>query len=147
MIPNQPTIQPVNQFSSQLNLPVNLFNHNSIPRTSSCTLPAKDTFGGHVRILLLKHDIMGTDFNTCQATRAGILIHEKYAVIRIDCILRTVFRTNTTLVAKMDAVVSRFRESSFNSEERLSRVDLAKIFDRACQSTGAAAGTITMNGV
>jgi hypothetical protein len=57
-------------------------------------------------MLLLKHDIMGTNFNTGQTSCAGVLLHEKYAVFQINRIFRTVFGTHSALVAKMDAIVT-----------------------------------------
>ena len=68
-------------------------------------------------ILLLEHDITGTDLNTCQAPGTGILINDKNAVSQMNRILRAAIGTHTALVAKVDAIVTRRGEAPLNSQE------------------------------
>ena len=97
--------------------PDRLIDNDRIPWTCSRAFPAKDAFGRHMAILLLEHDITGTDLNTCQAPGTGILINDKDAVFQMNRILRAAVGTHTALVAKMDAIVTRRRESSLDSQE------------------------------
>jgi len=66
-------------------------------------------------MLLLKHHIPRTYFDTCQTSRAGIRIHDINAVFEPNGILRAVIGAHAALVAKMDAVIPRSGEACLYS--------------------------------
>ncbi len=67
-------------------------------------------------MFLRKHYIIGTHLDTYATPRAGILIHCKCAIFKMNGILRAIVGTHAALVADMDAVISRSREPTLDPQ-------------------------------
>jgi hypothetical protein len=67
-------------------------------------------------MLLRQHYIIRAHLNTYATPRAGILVHYKGVVFKMNGILRAIVGTLAALVADMDAVITRSREPTLNPQ-------------------------------
>jgi len=94
-----------------------LFNQdNCFARARERAFATESAFNGYVGIRLLKHHIVGAYVHTNPAAGAGVRIHKKYPVFKLNGIFRAIVGTYPALVAQMDTVIARSRKAPFNTQ-------------------------------
>jgi hypothetical protein len=106
------------------------------------TCPAQDAFHRHAALFVFGNYPVGASVYAQHATRADLFIDSVDAgFIGADRLFGAGVCAGATLVAQMDAVISRSRKSAFNAQYGQAWTDSPMVFQGTGQAAGAAAGT------